>query len=64
MAERVLITITTTNDGEAQHVLTLDSPLEGRSLGDLHEVARTAAEGVGILGPQTRRVVVDVAFAR
>jgi hypothetical protein len=62
MAERVLLTITTTTDDGERHALTLDTPLEGRSLEELHDVARTAAAGVGILGPHTRRVVVDVAF--
>jgi hypothetical protein len=62
MAERVLLTITTTTDDGERHVLTLDTPLDGRRLGELHEVARTIGAAAAILGEHTQTVGVEVSF--
>jgi hypothetical protein len=59
---RVLVTITTTNDDEGRHVLTLDTLLGEQRLDELHAVARSMGTATGILGPHTQAVSVEVSF--
>jgi hypothetical protein len=58
---RVLLTVRTTSEGES-HTLTIDTPLDGRLLSELHEFGRSLAEAAGILGAHTTAVGVDVSF--
>ena len=59
---RVVLTITTTSADGAGHVLTLDTPRASWTLDELHELARTAGEAVGMLGDHTLAVRVAVSF--
>jgi hypothetical protein len=62
MARRALITITTETLYDERHALTLDTPRGDWSLNDLHELARTAAESVGILGEHATAVDISVSY--
>lgn len=61
---RSVVTVKTRRMDGAYHVLTFDTPRGAWRLDELHEVAREAADALGMLTDETIRVDVRVTTPR